>query len=79
MELKPRMQRSQTKIRSRLLIVPYGIETFYRKMSALVPFCLLIVPYGIETKGSAGTRRRAWLLIVPYGIETFLYLCRHLD
>ena len=32
-----------------LLIVPYGIETFYR-VSLKMHIPLLIVPYGIETK-----------------------------
>ena len=32
-----------------LLIVPYGIETFFTKGSAAGVFVLLIVPYGIET------------------------------
>ena len=53
-----------------LLIVPYGIETYYITNLKLWNY-LLIVPYGIETAvlwpyGGA----RMGLLIVPYGIET---------
>ena len=36
---------------SRVLIVPYGIETQEKKYSANVLF-VLIVPYGIETSSS---------------------------
>ena len=52
-----------------LLIVPYGIETFFviRKKNFQQ---LLIVPYGIETQCPCGSGSSCRLLIVPYGIET---------
>ena len=34
---------------SRLLIVPYGIETLFAKIYYCICVILLIVPYGIET------------------------------
>ena len=55
--------------RGKLLIVPYGIETFYIFLSAFFHF-LLIVPYGIETYHLLFPRDSPFLLIVPYGIET---------
>ena len=53
-----------------LLIVPYGIETRYKRKKTVYGNYLLIVPYGIET--SVGPIRYGLpsLLIVPYGIET---------
>ena len=56
--------------RVRLLIVPYGIETYVQR-SATFYTALLIVPYGIETAiRSTEMVKRKKLLIVPYGIET---------
>ena len=54
---------------TRLLIVPYGIETtcFLTKYSFTG---LLIVPYGIETSAETVPLFTSLLLIVPYGIET---------
>ena len=34
----------------KLLIVPYGIETFYILINTKKAVILLIVPYGIETR-----------------------------
>ena len=54
---------------SYLLIVPYGIETYFggcRKGR----WYLLIVPYGIETRKATAPQLFRPLLIVPYGIET---------
>ena len=47
MELK-QAQKIKNKIDSLLLIVPYGIETYYDEDDIKVDK-LLIVPYGIET------------------------------
>ena len=52
-----------------LLIVPYGIETYFA-VALLNERLLLIVPYGIETTATPSRCRRPVLLIVPYGIET---------
>ena len=48
MELKQRIT-LQEKILSDLLIVPYGIETYYDFYFVPYRLLLLIVPYGIET------------------------------
>ena len=53
-----------------LLIVPYGIETFFAKYSDFAHWQLLIVPYGIETQVYLRRAHSQNLLIVPYGIET---------
>ena len=60
------------KKRNRLLIVPYGIETFFSSLVTSSIISLLIVPYGIETIHFQLTNhiRVYLLLIVPYGIET---------
>ena len=47
MELKQRFQNHSIFLRN-LLIVPYGIETYWREREK-APTELLIVPYGIET------------------------------
>ena len=52
-----------------LLIVPYGIETFF-SFRFFFCFPLLVVPYGIETHCKAVQTLYLFLLIVPYGIET---------
>ena len=59
---------------TRLLIVPYGIETtcFLTKYSFTG---LLIVPYGIETSAETVPLFTSLLLIVPYGIETTFKRC----
>ena len=54
---------------SRLLIVPYGIETHVTAWW-LFQGHLLIVPYGIETHYKDCFQGGRPLLIVPYGIET---------
>ena len=68
MELKQQNEMCKTAVR-RLLIVPYGIETWILASSATSQR-LLIVPYGIETSLRTHARIFASLLIVPYGIET---------
>ena len=61
---------------SRLLIVPYGIETCFLKVFSLLD-SLLIVPYGIETAQSTLRKMQmSELLIVPYGIETYALCSR---
>ena len=52
MELKLRQAGNKIKL-SELLIVPYGIETYFACIEALRIAELLIVPYGIETAESA--------------------------
>ena len=55
---------------TKLLIVPYGIET-WRSDGSSGRCELLIVPYGIETWHITHFILRLFLLlIVPYGIET---------
>ena len=74
MELKQQTHSYHQRQGRVLLIVPYGIETWYYKAIVLNQFCLLIVPYGIETFVDMRHGYRALiLLIVPYGIETYIY------
>ncbi len=55
---------------SKLLIVPYGIETM-QDLTRMELSKLLIVPYGIETRDPREfVSYVRILLIVPYGIET---------
>ena len=71
MELKLSIEHNLT-VHIVLLIVPYGIETFFviRKKNFQQ---LLIVPYGIETKSFViNLENLLDLLIVPYGIETLI-------
>ena len=70
MELKPLQYAAKVlRIASKLLIVPYGIETRFGDMD-FIGMSLLIVPYGIETFFPRSHESRVCLLIVPYGIET---------
>ena len=48
MELKL-LQKRKEMPESKLLIVPYGIETVRKHSGGVLPHGLLIVPYGIET------------------------------
>ena len=70
MELKPELT-DDNALSSKVLIVPYGIETLYYKRKTRI--CeVLIVPYGIETCSALWTIPVNFVLIVPYGIETLL-------
>ena len=68
MELKRHLSEGKS-LNSKLLIVPYGIETIILMLKRVL-LRLLIVPYGIETSWSPAYPFRSILLIVPYGIET---------
>ena len=69
MELKLRTN-FERHLDGRLLIVPYGIET-YCGIRFNAQQVLLIVPYGIETNQPYTADCYGILLIVPYGIETW--------
>ena len=53
MELKLGRSIEQKLTFQKLLIVPYGIETFGHEPLVCVQHSLLIVPYGIETRNRA--------------------------
>ena len=55
--------------KSNVLIVPYGIETYFIFLPSKV-IGVLIVPYGIETRVLIFLSKGYPVLIVPYGIET---------
>ena len=68
MELKQTCY-SCIQISTRVLIVPYGIETRKHQLGNIC-YIVLIVPYGIETYITGNDLAPFSVLIVPYGIET---------
>ena len=68
MELKQTCY-SCIQISTRVLIVPYGIETRKHQLGNIC-YIVLIVPYGIETLELFQCGAPGCVLIVPYGIET---------